>query len=129
LIYWEFLGKKPPTKSMTGIEFYPLFYQDSAFWSLVFIILYGFIYFGIKIIFPKVYSNLNERKKRELPCYIVCFIHHLVRVPDAWYHIFIDYHRTDFDLINYASESIVGPFTIGYFVCDLLWYAIPEDNR
>lgn len=125
--YWDFLQRKPPTaNSMSGIEFYPLFYKDAALWSLFFTILYGLTYFGVRVIFPKIYANLSKRKQRELPCYIVCFFHHLIRVPDAWYHIYIDYNRTDLQLINYASEVIIGPFTIGYFVCDLLWYAFPE---
>lgn len=132
--YWNFLARKPATDVIqrTGIEEYPYFFQESLLWSLFFSIIYAITSFSLKTLWPIWYKTLTPRKQKDFPSYVVCLIHHIVRVPNAWVHVLVDFMRSDTEaaVFNYVKfEAVVGPFCIGYFVSDLLWYAIPEAFR
>ena len=66
--------------------------------------------------------------------YVCLFVtvHHFVRVPGGWIYVFRDFYRTNAEsaALNYPFiEASVGPFCMGYFIGDLVCFALIEAFR
>lgn len=52
-------------------------------------------------------------------------VHHAVAVPFSIYHIYMDVYV--YDMVDYTQlYVIIIPFTLGYFISDLVIYTLPE---
>lgn len=88
----------------------------------------------IKTLFPKWYNNLAPNKQQEIPSYFVATLHHIVVTPICFFFIVKDilafnstglpFPADHFEII-YTPKGVVT-WTLGYFVADLLCFAIPD---
>lgn len=128
--YWSFLNRQPPDINFErGIEVYPNFFFDSLLWGGFFSLLFLIASNLFKSIWPGWYNSLTPRKQKELPSYVVCLVHHFIRVPGGWINVFKDFFRTEVEYksLNYAVvEASIGPFCMGYFIGDLVCFAAAE---
>ena len=129
--YWRFMNRQPDASDTwkSGIEEYPNFFYDSLLWGAFFSGLYLATSTVLKTLWPKWYNSLTPRKQKELPSYVVCLVHHFVRVPGGWTNVIRDFNRSEVETatLNYAVvEASVGPFCMGYFIGDLLCFALVE---
>jgi hypothetical protein len=87
--YLTFMLRPFEDTPVTGISAFP------AFWSATFILTMAFtaLYYIVPYALSKSswYNELEPTKKKELPTYLISFIHHLYVVPYAWVHIYQDY--------------------------------------
>jgi hypothetical protein len=128
-IYWSFMNRTPTSSSTTGIEVLPNLLRDTVFYSVLFSLVFSIITPIMSAVFSKSYVSLPERKKQEVPSYIVCLLHHFVAVPFAWQRVY-----SDFNLLNEAVQTIdyavlnavIAPWCIAYLITDSLFFAIPE---
>ena len=129
-IYWTFLNRPAPLSSnTTGFEALPNLWRDvlifSLFFSAIFMIVKSFT---SRVLIHK-FQKINERKRSELPSYVLCLIHHMVAVPFAWQNIYHDFNLSSDEVksIDYAPiTSIIAPWCIAYLIVDTIFYAIPE---
>jgi len=127
--YWGFLNRPPPIAPGRGIEGIPHLWRDSALLFLGFSFAFVTLPSLLSRLFPKWYASLDEKKKREIPSYVVCMIHHFYVVPRSWYHIYLDLQLQGEAalLVDYAPlEAVVSPVCIGYLAADTLFYALPN---
>ena len=129
--YWRFLNRQPDPNVVwkRGIEEYPNFFYDSLCWGVFFTGLFLVTSAVLRTLWPKWYNSLTPKKQKELPSYVVCLVHHFVRVPGGWINIFRDFYRTEAEsaALNYPfMEASVGPFCMGYFIGDLVCFALIE---
>jgi hypothetical protein len=128
--YVTFVIRPLPTHSIqTGMEVCENFYYKLIFWTAAFTV--AFVVFNKlpRILFPRWYEGLTDRKKREFPAYAACLLHHIFMVPRAWVHIIQDFQRSPAELavISYSVvESGIAPFCLGYLLSDTICYALPE---
>jgi hypothetical protein len=129
--YWSFLNRgfgKYNADNFTDV-IYKNFWLHSIYCTIFFSSLFLFIPKLITFYASKWHDSIDDKKKKELPAYIVCMFHHVVIVPwsiksiyDDWYHrnndihLFHDYRTT---------ETSVVPILIGYLMGDLFCSAIP----
>ena len=129
-VYWAFLNRPPSSSSTTtGIDVLPNLTRDVVVLILIFSVIYVIINPIISNLLSTKYSALSERKKEELPSYILCLVHHFVAVPVAWLNIYADYNLTSeaAQSIDYAPiTAVIAPWCIAYLMTDTIFYAIPE---
>lgn len=87
--------------------------------------VYGCVQYWCKTLYRTWFAELSPRKRAELPSFAIALIHHSVAVPFSIYHIYMDiFHYGD---VNYGElYSIIVPFTMGFFIADLMMYTVPE---
>jgi len=128
--YWQFITRPLPVHStITGIDAIPNFPSKLIVWSLFFIVLFFLVNHAANLFASKWFTQLNPRKQREFPAYVVCLVHHIFMVPRAWLHIYLDAMRTtqELSILHYAHvEATVAPFCLGYLIGDTVCFAIPE---
>ena len=128
--YWNFISRELPSNPYpTAMEVIPDFVRKTVLWSLFFSILHIAFPFIARTFFPKWFSNLSARDRKDIGSYVVCTVHHLAMVPLAWVHIYRDFliSAEAAPLVQYAVvEASVAPFVIGYLAGDTICYAIPE---
>ena len=98
-------------------------------WSLYFSFLCVTLPKVIKKLCPKMYKSMDPEKQAELPAFASGILHHIIIVPMGVYEIYLDYHRTDFDIDYVRSLSMavsLVPFTFGYIFADTLFLAAGE---
>lgn len=132
--YWHFMSRQPAPDfhQLTTIEVFPNFFTETLWWTLFFTGFFLVTSKALKTLFPKWQGSLSSKKQKELPAYIVCLFHHIVRVPNAWIHVLSDFYRIDSEAATMSYcviEAGVGPFAIGYLTGDLICFAIPEALR
>ncbi len=128
--YVNFILRPLPTHDTpSGVEVIESFYPKTAAWSIFFIILFQVVPWIVKNFAPTWFETLLPRKRKELPSYAVCLVHHFALVPLAWYHVIQDFGRSESDLQGFdyvRVESIVAPFCLGYLISDTVCFAISE---
>jgi hypothetical protein len=134
--YWSILNRDLSLRdeNQSGswksvIETIPYFLHYTICWSSLFSLLFVVVPYVTSITFPRWFSSLEPRKRREYPSYVVCLVHHLALVPLAWYLLFQDINlsESEFASFNYINAiGYVGPFCIGYLVSDTIFFALPE---
>ena len=133
LDYWNFITRSlPKHETISGMDSIPNFPSKLFVWAVFFMFLFSVVPYVTKVVTPKWYSKLPDRKQREYPSYVVCLVHHIFMVPRAWLHIYLDALRTNSDLaiVHYAYvEASVAPFCLGYLIGDTVCFAIPEMLR
>lgn len=128
--YLNYLFKDLPSHTTPNAfdvvdNFFFKIFQWTIFFTTIFLLAK---FLGPKLA-PKWYSRLTPRKIREYPSYIICTIHHLWVVPHGWIHLITDLQRDELQLqnIHYVLiEAKLVPFIYGYFLADLICYALPE---
>lgn len=103
-------------------------------WTCFFIVFHFFIVFLIKTCSQLFYS-VDEKKRQELPGYVVALVHHMRISPICLYCIVSDYMAYNavggrpFAQNHYDdlySPSGLYPFSFAYFTADMIVFAIPE---
>jgi hypothetical protein len=72
---------------------------------------------------------MEPKHRKDLVPYIYCLVHHLVVVPYAIHHIYLEAMRSDDESFatNHADVfKNAFPYSFGYLFGDLIMYAIPE---
>lgn len=124
--YLDFVFRPPSEHAIpTGASAVENFYVKLGAWSFLFVALNIAVPSVCLRFLPGWYKALTERKRIEMPAYVVCMVHHLFLVPVAWAHLLQDFHRTDRHHDYSATESWVSPISLGYLIGDTLGYAIP----
>lgn len=125
--YWNFLHMQDQSYDIpSGVSAIDNYYGKWAMVTVAFSLIYPMTTFLAKRYDSKWYDSLPQRKKNELPSYVSCSFHHFLLVPFAWYFIFKDAQRMD-PRFNYSEEvAWFAPITLGYFVADTIFYALPE---
>lgn len=128
--YWDFVNRPvPQVETPRGWDILPTFIRDLCICVAMFSMLYITIPIIARRYFGEWYNSLDKRKRRELPTYIVCIIHHTLTTPRAAWHILQDFMLTPSQaaVFNYAlKEANVAPFSIGFFTADTIWMALPD---
>lgn len=128
--YKDFALRPPPAQPMlSGFAATEQFGWHFLAATLFFSVIYGSVTTFCQMVYPNWYHRLPEKKRLELPSYVISTLHHCVMVPLAWYHIIKDFQRTESDLqsIDYAIvHGWVAPIGMGYTLADTLCYALPE---
>lgn len=122
----------PTSSSTSGIEVLPNLLRDTVFYSVLFSFIFLLVTPFLSVVFSKTYSTLPERKKQEIPSYVVCLIHHFVAVPFAWQRVYNDFilSSESAQIVDYALvNAVVAPWCIAYLVVDSLFFAIPEATK
>ncbi len=129
--YWSFLSRPLPSpKRVPGFAGLGNFWMNLTLWTIFFSVLHKIAPIIIKKMYPKWYDSLSQRKKNDLPAYVVTMVHHLTAVPVGWYIVICDYYGwVDFSNIVYPYdflENLVIPFCLANVIADTFWYALPE---
>jgi hypothetical protein len=117
-------------------EEYQTFFTYATCWTIFYIAFHFSIVFMLntKWMVPWC-KDMSSKKKEELPGYIVGLIHHIGISPACLFLIcrdFITFANTGgsaFESGHYMSlysPSGLYPFTVAYFVADLIVFALPE---
>lgn len=86
---------------------------------------YGATNYWCKTLYKQWFYGLPTRKQAEIPSYVLSLMHHAIAVPFSVYHIYMDY--TVYRDVDYGELYVaIIPFTLGYFIADLIMYTIPE---
>lgn len=78
---------------------------------------------------PSYYNGMSLTKKKELPTYSACLVHHLVVVPWGIYKISQDFHSfqsNGLTPVNDLFGSNFVPYTFGYIFGDTVFLAVQE---
>ena len=76
--YWSFLNRGFGLNTQEDfMNIYPDFWIHTVYSSLFFISLFLLFEPCVKYFAPKWYSNLDNKKSKELPAYAVCMVHHI----------------------------------------------------
>jgi hypothetical protein len=127
--YYHLVSRAPDIVMPKAVLSFPYFYESAAAWSVAFTLFSLAIPIAAKFFFPKWYNNLDLKKQKEVPSYIMCLVHHFVQVPWAWYVVIYDFTLTDqaVSTLNYPLINAgAGSFFIGYTIGDTLTYSIWE---
>ena len=129
--YWEFLSRPSSTNSTTrGIDVLPYFTRDVLLLTVFFSSIYLLTNVLLTTLWPTWHRSLDQRKRSELPSYILCLVHHFVAVPTAWYRVTADWYQPLAVEIDYAPiTATIAPWCIAYLITDTLFYALPEVLR
>lgn len=125
--YIEFLLRPRPENAPRSVDMIPNFFPDTLMWSIIFIAGMLVVPHVASFLSPKWYEELDVKKKRELPSYVVSMSHHLRVVPIAWMYIYRDYAASSSDEVdfNYLLQ-VLAPFLVGFIIADTVCYAIPQ---
>jgi hypothetical protein len=96
-----------------------------AICTLFFMFIYGCVNYWCKTLYRSWFAELTPRKRAELPSYVIALLHHSIAVPFCIYHIYMDvfyYNDADYGELY----VVIMPFTMGFFVADLMMYTVPE---
>lgn len=121
-----------PQSSAIAMSALPRFGTDTFFFVLMFSALFTLVPNVFETIFPKVYGSMDDRKRNEMPSYVVCLVHHIAMVPLTYYHIFVDFNLSDSEAagVDYArTEAFVAPFCVAYLFADTIYFALGEFIR
>ena len=128
--YLEFLNRPASSSSTTrGIDTLPNLLRDSLIITAIFSIFSVLVTPIISRTCSATFKSLSGRKKKELPSYVLCLLHHIVAVPFAWICVYNDMNLDSEDLltIDYAPiTAVIAPWCIAYLVTDTVFFAIPE---
>lgn len=128
--YWTFLNRPSSTlSSTTGIDALPNFLFDTVLFTALFSSIFLLVNPLLSIFFPRKFNNFSSRKKKELPSYVLCLVHHIIAVPFAWRNIINDLNLGDeaAAMVDYAPiTAIIAPWCIAYLVADTMFFAVPE---
>ena len=76
---------------VTGIQVYPQFYHIIAIYTAAFSALFQIVPYLLSSVWPVWYKRLEPAKRREMPSYLISYVHHFIAVPLGWLHIYQDY--------------------------------------
>ena len=128
--YWRFLNRPPsPSSITTGIDVLPNLSRDIVLLIIIFSVIYVIINPILSNLLSTKYSDISMRKRKELPSYILCLVHHIVAVPVAWFNIYADFNLSweAAQGIDYAPiTAVIAPWCIAYLMTDTIFFAIPE---
>lgn len=128
--YWMFLNRPASVLSVTsGISSLPNFLRDTSSFAVLFSLIFLLVNPLLSTLFARKFSGFPERKKKELPSYVLCLVHHIVAVPFAWRKIVTDMNLGEeaAAMVDYAPiTAIIAPWCIAYLIADTTFFAIPE---
>ena len=129
--YWEFLSRPTSAISTTrGIDVLPFFTRDVVILTAFFSSIYLLTNVLLTTLWPNWHRSLEQRKRSELPSYVLCLVHHFVAVPTAWYRVTQDWYHPSTIEIDYAPlTATIAPWCIAYLITDTIFYALPEVMR
>ena len=93
--YWGFLTRGFGVESYAPFteEVYPAFWLHCALSAVFFCSLFLFFPAAVRGLCPEWHARLAAHKRKELPSYVVCMVHHVVIVPWAVLSIWADWQR------------------------------------
>jgi TLC domain len=128
--YWLFLNRPSSALSVTtGFDSLPNFLRDTALFTALFSLVFLLVNPLLSAFFLRKFNDFPPRKKKELPSYVLCLVHHIVAVPFAWRNIINDINLEDeaAAMVDYAPiTAIIAPWCIAYLVTDTMFFAVPE---
>ena len=129
--YLTFISRPFQETTVTGIEAFPQFYTMMTAWTIGFSFLFKVVPSLLQSIWPKWYEDLEPAKRREMPSYLISFVHHFIVVPLGWLHIYQDYimWRSNIEPAeNYYVNDETPLIALGcaFLLADLLNSALPE---
>jgi TLC domain len=128
--YWLFLNRPSSVlSSNTGFDSLPYFLRDTAFFTALFSSIFLLVNPLLSFFFLRKFNDFPHRKKKELPSYVLCLVHHIVAVPFAWRNIINDLSLGNeaAAMVDYAPiTAIIAPWCVAYLVADTMFFAVPE---
>ena len=116
---------------VTGIQVFPGFYNSILVYTVAFSALYQVVPSILLSIWPKWYKELEPTKRKEMPTYLISFVHHFIIVPIGWLHIYQDYiliqSGDPISSDHYAlKESSLVPLGCAFLLADIINSALGE---
>mmetsp|Transcript_10188 Transcript_10188/g.9875 ORF Transcript_10188/g.9875 Transcript_10188/m.9875 type:complete len:253 (-) Transcript_10188:64-822(-) len=127
--YVTFMLRPFEDTTVTGISVFPEFWNVTLLFTVAFSALYSIVPYMLSN--SSWYLKLEPTKRKELPTYLISFVHHLYVVPYAWLHIYQDYLMVQSGAPvpndHYAVlESYVLAFGCAYIFADIICAALPD---
>lgn len=89
--YITFISRPFEETNVTGIQVFPQFFTQMALFTIGFSCLYKLVPSVLESVWPKWYNDLEPIKRKEMPTYLISFVHHFIVVPLGWLHIYQDF--------------------------------------
>ena len=129
--YLSFTNRPFDETTVTGVQIFPQFYTTMLLLTAGFSLLYKIVPILLDTFLPAWYNELEPVKRKELPTYLISFVHHFVVVPLGWYHIYQDYTMwrsnmqppTDFYALD---ETPLIAFGCAFLLADIINCALAE---
>eukprot|EP00601_Ochromonadales_sp_CCMP2298_P014230 CAMPEP_0173240756 /NCGR_PEP_ID=MMETSP1142-20121109/13967_1 /TAXON_ID=483371 /ORGANISM="non described non described, Strain CCMP2298" /LENGTH=261 /DNA_ID=CAMNT_0014171961 /DNA_START=73 /DNA_END=854 /DNA_ORIENTATION=- len=114
-------------------EIDPVFVAATVAYAAVFATLHLSFTSIMRAVCPVWYKSLPPKKKAELPSYAIGLVHHWALSPYCLWRLVADYgmyqHGVAFPSNHYDTLFCnygLYPLTMGFFLVDTLFYAVPE---
>ena len=132
--YAAFVVQPFQDTTVTGFQVFPGFFNLIMMYTVAFSALYQVLPYILSSIWPKWYTDLEPIKRKEMPTYLISFVHHFIIVPVGWLHIYQDYFllQSGVPISNdhYAlKESSLVPLGCAFLLADIIYSALSEACR
>lgn len=119
------------SNDVSGTEAYPFFFKSILLQTAAFSILFHLVPYVLAKKWPEWYNGLDPIKRKEIPTYLISFIHHFIVVPVGWIHIYQDFMLFRSGTIpnndHYAlKEAIWVPLGCSFLFADIINSAVKE---